>query len=169
MPALGSPAMPLSLYKPLVRSFMQRAREVSLKVEFDKHKTPFAYVHLVSSSTCASQQRVWKRMQWEELTGHSCLCKLRAGLYDLRHVNRRKSIAGHAKCILCMKPVRCGYVHMLTACPSISRDGLPVEWGRLEARDAARLLLTSVPGHAHFLAVVRIAVEIDRRHREFWQ
>ena len=166
--SLGSPLMPLTLYKTHVRGVLQRQRSVGNAEATASHSIPLPYAAMQQSCILRMMPKSWKAMSWAELRGHRSMCRLRAGILSLGHLRGKRTSLPQSQCILCDKLVRSPYAHALGECRAFDASGLPLEWAMLTAKDAAFCLLTSVPGQAHFHAAARIAREIEDAHDAFW-
>ena len=169
LPSLGSPMMPLKLYKVLIRGKLQASCSSSRNNATARHAIPFPYQDLMATSVCLSHPRAWKAMCWDGLKGHYSLCRLRAGLLELGHLRGKKNAAPQIRCIMCEALVRSPYSHVLGECGWLQNFDLPSAWDSMSAREAAFRFLTTTPEQQHFPAVARACSAIELAHEAFWR
>ena len=166
---LGSPFVPLQLYKRQVVSILEAATIESWLQSCASHLIPFPYAELRDTSVL-SPDDVWHSdLPWEALRGHRSLCRLRAGILELAHVNGRRTSASIKSCIFCSKKIRASHLHVLGECHVSQHPSFPTAWSHLGPKERSKALLCSTPADEWFSGVCTVARAIEIECFRFWR
>ena len=100
------------------------------------HQLPLPYDALVSTRVSLFRPSECERLCWNVLAAHRSYCRLRAGLVDLVHVNKRRSTASIRLCVFCGKKVRTSFMHALGECDISQHPSLPAAWEQMSMADS---------------------------------
>ena len=168
LPALGYPLLPVWQYKRHVASVLEGASLAEWSSSWAYHAVPAPYADLGGKPSDLPKALLGSNVPWDALQGHQSLCRLRAGLVDISHVNGNVSRASVRSCIFCGKKTYAPYVHVLGCCKASWSDALPKRWLELGAKDRMLAFLCCQPQEAHFHAVASLAKQIDRHATVFF-
>ena len=119
------------------------------------------------------QKALTSQLEWATLKGMLALCRIRAGVVCLSHIDRRHSQARVQHCIHCNVSNNDPYLHAFLLCETwhMQRELVfksiekPVRLNRQALYD----ILNTAPGQPGFECIVELCVEIDRAAQKFWQ
>jgi hypothetical protein len=168
LPELGNPLLPAQLYKQHVRAILMQETLKSWLADCESHTVPLDYLALRTACPLDPAAVLEIRGSWVALSAHRSICRLRAAIPNLGHLNGRRSAATVRRCIYCDKLVRSAYLHVLGECDVSKSDTLDLAWGPLGMRERSMKLLACTPTDPQFTTVCEIMLRIDRRCTEFW-
>ncbi|CAE8591239.1 unnamed protein product, partial [Polarella glacialis] len=154
-----------------VRCILEKACLLEWRQAVSTHVSPIPYLDL-SSCPSANPGCVLQTcgLSWPALLGHVSMCRMRAGLVDMGHIEHRRSQAKIRYCIGCNQRVRAALIHALAVCPmwQPERSLLPKCWDTKEPKDLALAVLLVSATDPTFSVSVALVVKIARDAAHFW-
>jgi hypothetical protein len=105
---------------------------------------------------------------WLMLCQHRSLCRLRLGLLELGHSNKKHTRALPVQRVACNMISRCIYQHILCQCSKFSgpRDSFTLAGGCV---DSSANVLACRPEHAAFWPLLGLAAAVEEKAEVFWK
>ena len=138
-----------------------------------KHVIPIPYLEWRAVPNIDFQARHVDVLLWPQQLAQRAICRLRAGLIRLGHVNRACSSASHQQCIFCGTLCSSLHFHVFSRCDEWSsrRQSVWTAIGDMPSASAEQLrtLFALAPGDGEASLVwLSWAKDLDGMARAFW-
>ena len=173
-PAWNHPGSSLEQYKAYVRGVVTRRCNLEWKDAVSTHALPVRYLDVRPDISADLAAAFVVQLGWPSMMLQRSLCRLRAGLLDMGHLDRGRSSASRRRCIFCDMPTLSITFHVLCRCEVWSglRQAIwqlsPVAMPSTMQGQVVHILSAS-PADAHYCAVLALAGSLDRDEWQFWE
>ena len=143
------------------------------KASASAHVLPVKYLDVRPNMSTDLADAFPAQLQWHSMMLQRSLCRLRAGLLDCGHMDRRRSAASRRRCIFCDAATLSINYHVLCKC-SAWADLRHQIWQKSQEEVPALMydqvihILGASPDDGHYCAVLALAGSLDREEDKFW-
>ena len=173
-PAWSHPESSLDEYKRYVRHVVSSRCHLAWRQAVSSHVIPVSYLDLKPNMSTDFADAFSLQLQWHSMMLQRSLSRLRAGLLDFGHLDRRHSAASRRRCIFCNTATLSVNYHVLCKC-SVWMEFRQLIWQMSRVAVPATMqhqvehIMVASPYEEYYGAVLAFAGSLDSAESKFWE